>query len=645
MKKLTLLVWVCLAVVSFGQLAGAQEVAIRKTATPKATGDDRGQDGLNGPVRRVRIETAKIVVKDGKPIEGSRVVQGATTYDISGRRIDTVARPVEGSAPSGKQQYGYDDKGNITEMVVRGDDGSILSKETYQYEFDELGNWKKMTTSVAVYEDGKLSFEPVEVTYRTITYYYSQALDKIAATSASKPSSVSAPSVSPVPAKSIPGPQTADDATARESKTVSKESETVAVGGTERGNKNPVILAVSSAPEGGTSAKNTSTKTAETISASREIPSVSPAKIPWTHVSEEALRSAAINLPPAELPSAAELTGQKGRVEVQVIINEKGEVIRARGTSDNNLLNEAAEAAAVKARFSPVKLSQDPAIVSGVITYDFATPSKGTPAVAPPTGSADENTKLTAPNGGASQPKPDAVASSGTNSAAPAVVPSDASSEDASHFYKEGLSHLKAGRYTEAVNELRQAVYLNPEDALAYAKLGVAYAALGQYKETVSVLKLAIRIKAQVVDAEAYYRLGEAYTALGKHSEALSAFKQAMYITRAQVLESDPSKYAGFPPVADLHYRLGLANQNLGNLKEAIKEFRQAIDLKPEFAEAYYGLALAHIGLDDRKSAESVERILRRLNRALADKVATAINTAPTIFPGGLTDTGQKRRP
>jgi TonB family protein len=646
MKKLTLLIWVCLAVVSLGRLAGAQEATIRKTAAFSGTSSDRVQDGLNGPVRRVRIETAKIVVKDGKPIEGSRVLQGSTTYDISGRKTDAVALPVEGSAPSGKQQYGYDDKGNITEMVVRGDDGSILSKETYQYEFDELGNWKKMTTSVAVYEDGKLGFEPVEVTYRTIAYYYSQAVDKMAAASASKPSSVSAPSnIDPVPVKSVPAPQTVDGTTARESKTVSNENETVAVGGAKNGNKNPATSPVSSAPEDGTSAKNGSTIAAETPSTSREVPSVPPAKVPVIHVSEVALRSAAINVPPAELPSAAELTGQKGSVEVQVVINQKGEVISARARSDNSLLNEAAEAAAVKARFSPDKLSPDPAIVSGVITYDFAAPSKETPVVALPTGSADENAKATAPNGGASQPKPDTVASSRTNSASLSVVPSVGSSSDAGHFYREGLSHLRAGRYTEAVNDLRQAVYLNPEDALAYAKLGVAYAGLGQHKETVTVLKLAIRIKAEVVDAEAYYRLGEAYTVLGKHSDALRAFKQAMYITRAQVLESDPSKYAGFPSVADLHYSLGLAHHNLGSFREAIKEFRQAIDLKPEFAEAYYRMALAHIGLDDRKSAEDIERTLRRLNRTLADKVATAINTAPTSFPAGLTDTGQKRRP
>jgi TonB family protein len=615
MKKFTLFVWVCLAVVGLGQLAGAQEAANRKTPTPKATSNDRGTDGLNGPVRRVRIETASIALKEGKPIEGSRVGRGTTTYDFNGRRTDTVALPLEGTAPAGKQQYRYDDKGNITEMVVLGNDGSVLSKEAYQYEFDELGNWKKMTTSVAVYEDGKLSFEPVEVTYRIITYYYAQGIDKIAAATTSKPTSVSPPPANPATLKDTSGRQTPDRATKLESKVATNENRVLPASE----NKNPVTRAISAAPEDGTSAKNDSSKTADTPPASREMPSVPPARIPVVQASEEALRNAAINLPQAEYPSAAELTGQKGSVEVQVVIDEKGEVVGVRGTSGNNLLNQAAEAAALKARFSPLKLSPNPAKVAGVITYNLAPPSNG------------------ATNGGASQPKPDTVASSGTNTAALSFAPGATASEGADQFYRQGLSHLLAGRYTEAVGDLRQAVYLNPEDALAYSKLGVAYAALGQHKETVAVLKLAIRIKAEVVDAEAYYRLGEAYTALGKHSEALRTFKQAMYITRARVLESDASKNAGFPSLADLHYGLGLAYHNLLSFRDATNEFRQAVDLKPKFAEAHYGLALAYIALGDRQSAEKEERILRPLNRALADKMATALNTSP-IAPPGITN-------
>jgi len=35
-------------------------------------------------------------------------------------------------------------------MTMLNADGSLLSKEVYKYEFDSIGNWVKMTTSVAV---------------------------------------------------------------------------------------------------------------------------------------------------------------------------------------------------------------------------------------------------------------------------------------------------------------------------------------------------------------------------------------------------------------------------------------------------------------------------------------------------------------
>ncbi len=637
MKKLSSFVWVCCAVVTFSQLAGAQEATIRKAAESNATSNDREQDGLNGPVRRVRIETARVAFKDGAPVEGSRLMRGVTTYDTNGRKVDTVAHPVEGSAPSGKEQYRYDDQGNIVEMVVRGNDGSILSKEIYQYEFDELGNWKKMTTSVAVYEDGKLSFEPVEVTYRTITYYYNQAVDKM--TAVSKSTSVSVPSMSPAPPK---GSQKAEGDVARESKPINNQQVALVGGEGNRGeSKNPVNAAASPAPADDTSSKNSSSKTSETRSspaASTEVPSVSSDKTPVVHVSEEGLRSAAINLPPAELPLGAELTGLQGRVEVQIIVDEKGEVTSARAASSNSLLNGAAEAAALKARFSPARLSPDPARVFGVITYDFAPPTKGVPAVVPPTRSTSEKAMATLVNDGASRTNSDAPIPSGTNSAVPSVAPSSDSSEDAGHFYTQGLSHLRAGRYTEAVAALREAVDRNPEDALAYTKLGLAYSALRRPKETVAAFKMAIRIKAQVVDAEAYYRLGTAYALLTKHSEAVGAFKQAISIIKAQMLEPDPSKYAGFPTLPDLHYDLALAYHNSGRYGDAIKELKEVTTLKPDFAEAYYGLALAYIGFGDRKSAAKQEQMVRPLNKALADKIAEALYkvNSVTIICRGL---------
>src|SRR6202035_5743405 len=121
--------------------------------------------------------------------------------------------------------------------------------------------------------------------------------------------------------------------------------------------------------------------------------------------------------------------------EGQIIIDKKGEEPSARGGSGNSLLNQAAEAAALKARFSPAKLSPDPARVFGLITYDFARPTNGIPAVVPQPVRPYKNGMAIAPNGGASLPNSDTAVSSGTNSSAPTVAPGSASSADAGHFY------------------------------------------------------------------------------------------------------------------------------------------------------------------------------------------------------------------
>src|SRR5882762_4475012 len=143
----------------------------------KASGaeTDRDRDGLMGPVRRVRTEMAKLSNKTGKVVESPHLLLETVAYDVKGGKTENAYYPVSGAALTGKEVYKYDDKGNISEMTLLNSDGSLLSKETYAYDYDFVGNWTKMTTSVAVIENGKLSFEPTEVTYRSISYYLDEA--------------------------------------------------------------------------------------------------------------------------------------------------------------------------------------------------------------------------------------------------------------------------------------------------------------------------------------------------------------------------------------------------------------------------------------------------------------------------------------
>jgi Flp pilus assembly protein TadD len=167
------------ALLAIATIARAQSVTLPQPPSSVIVLDStRAQDGLNGSVRRVKTESAKLELKKGQIVEGPRQLVEITTYDVSGKRIENVSYPVSSSSV-GKEEYKYDDRGNLIEMTMRGDGGVILSKETYNYEFDRFGNWTKMVTSLVVFESEELKREPVEVTYRSLTYYFNDNVAKI----------------------------------------------------------------------------------------------------------------------------------------------------------------------------------------------------------------------------------------------------------------------------------------------------------------------------------------------------------------------------------------------------------------------------------------------------------------------------------
>ncbi len=179
----------------------AQSQLTAKVTSPPApvstvVENDRSRDGLVGPVRRVRTEIVKLSSETGKLAEGKRAVLEIVAYDIKGAKIENQYFPIAGANLTGKEVYKYDDKGNISEMILTNDDGSLVSKEVYKYEFDFVGNWNKMSTSVAVIDAGKISFEPTEVTYRSIMYYLDENMLRMA-----QPASAAA-----IPATSMPSP-------------------------------------------------------------------------------------------------------------------------------------------------------------------------------------------------------------------------------------------------------------------------------------------------------------------------------------------------------------------------------------------------------------------------------------------------------
>lgn len=358
---------IALAIAAFGATAiGQSNLTARANAfdQPSAKApveSDRTKDGLTGPVRRVRTEIAKLSNEGGKLQEGKHAVLEIVAYDLKGAKIENQYFPVAGANLTGKEVYKYDDKGNISEMTLLNADGSLLSKEVYKYEFDFAGNWNKMTTSVAVIEGGKLAFEPSEITYRSIMYYLDENMMKMAQASP-------APSPSSIPANSVANTNLEPKAasTTPQNSAAKKSSPSL-----------PAAMLTSDKLKNLGSAESAGVKTNGGVQASSvQVESEPPPPIPTSRilkpVSGGVLNGTALSLPTPIYPETARRLRVAGLVTVDVVVDETGKVIAAQASSGPPTLRDAAEQAAMRARFSPTKLSGQPVKVSGTINYKFA---------------------------------------------------------------------------------------------------------------------------------------------------------------------------------------------------------------------------------------------------------------------------------
>jgi len=316
------------------------------TNASSAVETDRVRDGLTGPVRRVRTEVAKLSTAAGKSDEGKRALLETAEYNVEGAKTQNQYFPLAGSSLTGRETYKYDDKGNISEMTLLNSDGSVLSKEIYKYEFDSLGNWVRMTTSIAVVENGKIEFEPTEVTYRTIFYYLDASTAKMLQSSAD---------ASPVSSN-----QTTTQAVPSIDRVAALPPVHRSVAG---------LKGVSIEPQSATAGSVVSESNPRvTINDNDAAPAPRPLLKP---VSGGVLNGKALELPAPRYPDVARQMHTFGKVEVEVVIDENGKVISARPISGPPTLRTAAVEAATRARFSPTKLSGHAVKVSGKIEYNF----------------------------------------------------------------------------------------------------------------------------------------------------------------------------------------------------------------------------------------------------------------------------------
>jgi len=90
-------------------------------------------------------------------------------YDSDGRLVDTIRHDLSGVQQS-RTSHSYNEHGHLTESTTYNPDNSLNSVTTYEYIYDEWGNWieKRTFTTNNLRETYNI---PTLVQFRTISYY------------------------------------------------------------------------------------------------------------------------------------------------------------------------------------------------------------------------------------------------------------------------------------------------------------------------------------------------------------------------------------------------------------------------------------------------------------------------------------------
>jgi len=137
-----------------------------------------------------------------------------------------------------------------------------------------------------------------------------------------------------------------------------------------------------------------------------------------------------------------------------------------------------------------------------------------------------------------------------------------------------GLLLKDQGRIEEAMEQLQEAVQINPNWCESLNNLGLALAAQRRFDEAIARYRRAIQINPDF--AKALNNLGVALNAEGRFKEAMQNYYRAIQI--------DPGQ-------AEPHSNLGVALSQLGHTREAVVQYREALKLNPDSAGTLNNLA------------------------------------------------------
>jgi Flp pilus assembly protein TadD len=159
-------------------------------------------------------------------------------------------------------------------------------------------------------------------------------------------------------------------------------------------------------------------------------------------------------------------------------------------------------------------------------------------------------------------------------SALPSRTPPSCAALQAMAHYDRARGLADAERLAESVDDLREALELDPTHVAAHNDLGLALAAQARFEEAIVHYREAIRLDPS--QAAVHNNLGIALESLGRVDEAIAAYGEAVRLA------------PGYPRG---HLNLGAALTARGRLAEAARELEEVVRRWPDLPDGHLGLA------------------------------------------------------
>jgi len=131
-----------------------------------------------------------------------------------------------------------------------------------------------------------------------------------------------------------------------------------------------------------------------------------------------------------------------------------------------------------------------------------------------------------------------------------------------------GIAYERLGMYESGIDELHEALRLDPDYAEVHNNLAVTYEKMEMAEEAIKELHEALRLNPDYVEGRS--NLGNIYARLGNYEDAIAQLKEA--------LRSNPDH-------APAHNNLGSAYYDAGSFDRAAQAWVRAVYLEPELLE------------------------------------------------------------